>query len=335
MPRFRDLTGQTFGRLTVVKRDNTRKGTYWLCECSCGTKEKSINGYSLTRGLTKSCGCYNKEAVRNRGIDLTGKVFDKLTVVKRSDTIYSSGGTHWICDCACGTKGVIASSVQLREGIIVSCGCYIKPGKHNLIGQVFGRLTVVGKSDRRTKNGDVYWICDCSCGTKNKEIISSNLTTKTRYKTLSCGCYLKEGKHLTNKQEDREKAIIKYLYTKLKVRQKNRLKLDTSDMIRLEEFANLIQEPCYYCGLEKSNTTYDTENYEHNYKNKEDFNKKRVSDFVLHHNGIDRIDSSKGYVKGNVVPCCKFCNMAKMDMSVEEFLEWANSAYNYYVLNNL
>ena len=35
--------------------------------------------------------------------------------------------------------------------------------------------------------------------------------------------------------------------------------------------------------------------------------------------GIDRIDSSKGYFKGNVTPCCSRCNTMKNDMTVSEF----------------
>ena len=43
----------------------------------------------------------------------------------------------------------------------------------------------------------------------------------------------------------------------------------------------------------------------------------------LLHNGIDRVDNSKGYHPENCVPCCKTCNIAKQSMSVEEFLAWA------------
>lgn len=58
MPAFIDLTGRTFGRLTVLKRsENVRpKRTYWLCRCSCGALKKIGRG-NLLRGSTKSCGC--------------------------------------------------------------------------------------------------------------------------------------------------------------------------------------------------------------------------------------------------------------------------------------
>jgi hypothetical protein len=60
-----ELIGQRFGRLTVVERqDKDNKANWrWLCRCDCGNT-KTICGRSLTGGATKSCGCLNKERVR-------------------------------------------------------------------------------------------------------------------------------------------------------------------------------------------------------------------------------------------------------------------------------
>jgi len=62
--RCHDLTGQKFGRLTVVGLDdkNTRK-TYWICQCECGGI-KSARSDSLLCGAIKSCGCMKKEQDR-------------------------------------------------------------------------------------------------------------------------------------------------------------------------------------------------------------------------------------------------------------------------------
>lgn len=40
-------------------------------------------------------------------------------------------------------------------------------------------------------------------------------------------------------------------------------------------------------------------------------------------NGIDRVDSSKGYTKENCIPCCRPCNVAKLDRTQEEFINHA------------
>lgn len=50
------------------------------------------------------------------------------------------------------------------------------------------------------------------------------------------------------------------------------------------------------------------------------------------HNGIDRVDSSKGYTLDNCVPCCSKCNYAKHEMSVEEFKEYITNVYQKLIL---
>lgn len=58
-----DLSGQKFGRLTVVKEmGRKRKEVCWLCKCDCGN-EVVVNGYALRKGHTLSCGCYMRERV--------------------------------------------------------------------------------------------------------------------------------------------------------------------------------------------------------------------------------------------------------------------------------
>jgi hypothetical protein len=62
-----DLTGQTFGRLLVrLRAENSKQGAArWAVRCSCGT-EKIVRTDQLTSGNTVSCGCYQREAMRNR-----------------------------------------------------------------------------------------------------------------------------------------------------------------------------------------------------------------------------------------------------------------------------
>jgi hypothetical protein len=62
MSNFKDLSGQTFYRLTVIPNSNIRKNncTYWQCMCKCGTI-KYIGSRALVTGRTQSCGCLHKE----------------------------------------------------------------------------------------------------------------------------------------------------------------------------------------------------------------------------------------------------------------------------------
>lgn len=61
-----ELTGQTFGRLKVLKFDSIKRtGLYWDCCCKCGNK-KTIRVDHLTSGETVSCGCYRAELSSER-----------------------------------------------------------------------------------------------------------------------------------------------------------------------------------------------------------------------------------------------------------------------------
>lgn len=124
MRKRNDLTGCKFGRLTVISCNEEltkiKKRAYWNCLCDCG-KEKPICGYSLTSGQTTSCGCYNKEIITN---DLTGKTFDRLTVIERKG-IDKRGYALWLCECDCGNS-YITSGKNLTSGHTRSCGCLQK-----------------------------------------------------------------------------------------------------------------------------------------------------------------------------------------------------------------
>lgn len=73
MPKKIDLTGKVFGRLRVIQDSGERrtvdKVIMWRCKCDCGNIV-FIDGKSLRRGDTKSCGCLNKEKSRKRIIQL-------------------------------------------------------------------------------------------------------------------------------------------------------------------------------------------------------------------------------------------------------------------------
>lgn len=57
-----DLTGQVFGRWVVIERAaNTKGGAIkWICQCECG-KVRVVYGWTLRKGVSKSCGCLHNE----------------------------------------------------------------------------------------------------------------------------------------------------------------------------------------------------------------------------------------------------------------------------------
>lgn len=77
----------------------------------------------------------------NRIIDLSGKRFGKLIAIRINGKT-NAGNYKWLCSCDCG-KETTVSSVSLRSGSIVSCGCHIREvtAKRNLThGQTKTRL---------------------------------------------------------------------------------------------------------------------------------------------------------------------------------------------------
>ncbi len=73
MSRLLDLTGCSFGRLTVISRaENIGKHTAWKCRCQCGNII-SILGFCLTNGNTRSCGCLKSDTHKVHGLWAMGK----------------------------------------------------------------------------------------------------------------------------------------------------------------------------------------------------------------------------------------------------------------------
>ena len=72
MGKFIDLTGQTFGRLTVLQRAGKAKDGHirWLCRCSCGN-EVVVSSRNLKHGYTQSCGCLYRETHTKHGMHHT------------------------------------------------------------------------------------------------------------------------------------------------------------------------------------------------------------------------------------------------------------------------
>lgn len=136
--RLNDLTGRHFGRLTVIGRSgrNLRGEATWLCACNCG-KTKAIVGYSLTMGMTNSCGSHPKgRSIRN----LQGQRFGRLTVVSMAG-VSSRKTALWLCVCDCG-KNVVIPGVRLTNGQTTSCKC--------LQLEMFARLTTRHGQARRS-----------------------------------------------------------------------------------------------------------------------------------------------------------------------------------------
>jgi hypothetical protein len=83
------------------------------------------------------------------------------------------------------------------------------PPKVDLIGQRFGRLTVISESPER-KSGAVHWICRCDCGNITNPICMSSLRNNI---TRSCGCLNRE--QITKLNKNINRAIHGMTHTRI------------------------------------------------------------------------------------------------------------------------
>lgn len=190
--KIEEMVGKKFGRLTIMGIDESNKSKC-ICQCDCGTV-KSIYASNIRRGLTTSCGCYSKEIHSQVKDDLTGKVFGRLTVIKRVEN--KGGDVQWLCQCECGNSVVVASK-SLKSGNTKSCGCLkseltSERFSMDITGQKFGKLTVIRRNGTFIgEDGTQYsqWLCVCDCGTyktlRGHDLVSGKVT--------SCGCIASRG----------------------------------------------------------------------------------------------------------------------------------------------
>lgn len=88
MNRLIDLTGQRFGRLTVVSRaENDARGqARWYCNCECGAENIIVRGRHLISGHTQSCGCLHNEgfsAITSKHLKSNEKLYGIWADMKR------------------------------------------------------------------------------------------------------------------------------------------------------------------------------------------------------------------------------------------------------------
>lgn len=127
MTKSKDLTGQVFGHLTVMRKGEpyiSPKGVSkvrWLCQCDCG-KTTQVLTHELVSGGTKSCGHAQFEYLKDRTplTSMVGKIYGHLTVIK-DDGTRQGEKVMWLCRCDCG-KMVHVSSSNLVTGNTISCG---------------------------------------------------------------------------------------------------------------------------------------------------------------------------------------------------------------------
>lgn len=172
------------------------------------------------------------------------------------------------------------------------------------MGMVSGRLTVVSPATK--KNGRSRWVCKCECGAV-KEVAAKHLLTTA---IKSCGCLLKEkARERFLKREPLESMKRRMYLTYVSSARSRGIEM----CINEDQMSDIASMNCHYCGSEPRAFS----------------SRLKTPHDPYMANGLDRVDSEIGYVVGNVVPCCKVCNMAKGTMTNDEFIEMCNMVVSH------
>lgn len=245
-----------------------------------------------------------------------GQIVGCLTLIEKVDN-------KWKVKCnLCGSFSVLSvSTLSLyKKNNKEKCGqCpkehrSTKYKKDEILGNCFKLIEFLGGN---------YWKVVC---TKCGRIQMQSVPNMKKHKKDTCYYCEHPNAQRNPKSSGRRKGVnllpiderIYNYYSSRIIQQNSKGSRKYKDWkLTVDDFSSLIHQPCYYCGKHPSSD---------NMWNK---GAQRISsDEEVFINGIDRIDSSKGYTIDNCVSCCKICNRMKSDLSVAEFMNHIKILYD-------
>lgn len=228
---------------------------------------------------------------------LYGKNKDLILVGKRSEQKKSYKKYIYTLKCInCNHE----FDVYQQHGKRAIClKCRSKEVAESYVGKSIGEFTILNYS--YSKKGLNFYNCSCNtCSTLHTTNIQA----------------IKEGRKCPNCRVRGKKPTyesqMNYLKNQYVQGAKDRkLEWNLSD----EEFYELVTSKCFYSGTEP--------------QHRNPSGLRTFLEFKV--NGIDRVDSSKGYTRENCVSCCERCNRMKMSLNKDDFLFQISKIYKYYI----
>tara|TARA_R110000868_G_scaffold99024_1_gene272575 strand:+ start:4293 stop:5468 length:1176 start_codon:yes stop_codon:yes gene_type:complete len=298
--------GQKINKLTTI----SYKDGKWFCLCDCGNNTEVLTN-SLTNNNTKSCGCLKSEtsSINSSKMILSKRKYEPHIASARRvwknycyrdincvdfDTFFKiSQQNCYYCNVPPNTTYnyfLTSSSNSSKKAKLEGAFIYNEIGrldssKPYTIDNIVSCCSVCNKSkNNRSLEVFLLWINNLQPHKENSiNIINCDLPIENKSLISSIKC-------------------VFYNYKK-----------DTN--LTLEEYYSVSQMNCFYC-----------DQYHSNIFNKAKSDKKSSAKAKENgnylYNGIDRIDSSLLHNKNNIVPCCKWCNFAKSNLSLKEFYSW-------------
>ena len=158
-------------------------------------------------------------------------------------------------------------------------------------GERFGLLVVlreiVQNADESAGNRRMKYVAECACDCGNTVLVPVVSLANTT--RVSCGC--RRGFHIHKGRLATGFSNRTYFHSARQTAKKRGIPWD----LTFEQYDALLKMPCAYCGC--------------------------------HATGADRVDNDRGYVVGNVTPCCPACNHAKHATEVGAYLKWIRTTH--------
>ena len=165
-------------------------------------------------------------------------------------------------------------------------------------GDIINNLKILGLGSKSKSGVRLY---------KVKCLLCSSITDKrlqTVQKAQSCGCkQRKRGYRVPGSGKRAPKGTRVEINTLISIYKSNAKKRDISYSLSYKEFEALVDDKCFFCGDSGCNT----------------LKKKGYNEYL--YNGIDRIENGEGYTFENCVTCCGWCNRAKNNGTVYNFID--------------
>ena len=211
-PKFVDMTGLRFGKLLVVSPiPRTSPGRIsWLCKCDCGN-EKVIDGGSLRKGLTKSCGCFRVECKTTHGMNESRiyKIWENM--VQRCTNEKTPGYSRY------GGRGIkVCESWKSFSNFMRDMG---EPGDSLQIDRI--------DNDKGYFPGNCRWVtCKVNCRNKsdNRTVTAFGETLCISEWSERSGIAIKTIEDRVNRGWSPEDCVTAKPYSKYKQNRKNRSK---------------------------------------------------------------------------------------------------------------
>ena len=172
------------------------------------------------------------------------------------------------------------------------------------IGDIVGTILITNKQIEAhySKTSTIFYGKCCQCNSERR-LTSSHAGMILKGRGSGCHC---------SRRSTETESEYKWRYQSY-IQSAKKRKLSWS--INYNKFLEITTQHCYYCDAEPEMRPSHAKRW----------------DFKFPMSGIDRMDSSRGYEIDNVVPCCSYCNQAKWDHDVKDFLLWIEKVYSHQV----